>query len=135
MSDREVYEQYKNLKYVEDDFRTFKTSFLEIRPIYVRSEASTRGHLLVIMLAHMILRELRNAWKTFNLTVEEGLEELSLICRHSLNIAGKEINCIPTPSKHANPLLESLRITLPKHIEEVNVPVVTRHKVRKIASD
>lgn len=134
VSDREVYEQYKNLKYVEDDFRTFKTTFLDIRPIFVRSEASTRGHLLIVMLAHMIVRELRNDWKTFNLTVQEGLAELSLICRHSLNIAGQVVNCIPTPSKQANSLLQALRITLPKHIEEVNVPVVTRRKVRKIAS-
>ena len=135
LSDREVYEQYKNLKYVEDDFRTFKTCFLEIRPIFVRSEASTRGHLLVMMLAHMIVRELRKAWKSFNLTVEEGIQELSLICRHHLRFAEKEINCIPTASTHASLLLDALKIKLPKTLEEVDIPVVTRHKVRKNASN
>jgi transposase len=134
VSDREVYDQYKNLKYIEDDFRTFKTSFLEIRPIFVRTEHSTRGHLLVIMLAHMIVRELRKAWKSFNLTVEEGLRELSLICRHFLRIGEREINCIPTTADHTNLLLDALKIKLPKILEKIDVPVVTRHKIRKSVS-
>lgn len=49
-ADQEIYERYKDLKYVEDDFRTFKTNFLEIRPIHVRTPASTRGHLFITML-------------------------------------------------------------------------------------
>jgi transposase len=130
---REIYEQYKNLKYIEDDFRTFKTSFLEIRPIFVRTEESTRGHLLVVMLAHMILRELRNAWGQFNKTVEEGLTELSFLCRQTIRLSEKQIECIPVPNEGMQALLKAIAIKMPQAIEELKVPVVTRKKVRKIA--
>jgi transposase len=135
VSTREIYEQYKNLKYIEDDFRTFKTSFLEIRPIFVRSEESTRGHLLIIMLAHMIVRELKKAWESFNKTVEEGLVELSLLCRQKIQYSGgKTIDCIPTPNEGISALLKAVNIKMPQIFEEKKVAVVTRHKVRKSAN-
>lgn len=132
-TDREVYEQYKNLKYVENDFRMFKTTFLKVRPIFVRTEESTRGHLLVVMLAHMIVRELREAWKSINKTVREGLAELSLICRHTIQFPNKEINCISSPANSAEALLAALKIKMPTSIDQIHVPVVTRHKIRKTA--
>lgn len=134
LSDREIYEQYKNLKYIEDDFRSFKTTFLEIRPIFVRSEESTRGHLLVVMLAHIIVRELRKAWETLNKTVAEGLTELSLLCRQTVQFSDKKIECIPTPTKEMSELLDALKIRMPNTINELKVPVVTRRKVRKKAN-
>jgi transposase len=134
LSDREVYDQYKNLKYIEDDFRTFKTTFLQIRPIFVRSEESTRGHLVVIMLAHMIVRELRKAWEHFNKTTAEGLTELSLLCRQTIQFSDKKIECIPTPTQGMSELLDAIKVKMPNAIEELKVPVVTRHKVREKAN-
>jgi transposase len=131
LSNKEVYQHYKDLKYIEDDFRCFKTSFLEIRPIYVRTEASTRGHLLVIMLAHMILRELRKGWSQFNNTVEEILGELSLLCRTVVKIGEREISTIATPNSKATEFLKAVKVKMPTSLEEVNVPVVSRHQVRK----
>jgi transposase len=131
LSDREIYEEYKNLKYIEDDFRTFKTSFLEVRPIYVRSEESTRGHLLIVMLAHMIVREMRKAWETINKTVQEGLTELSLLCRQTVQFPGKKIECIPRPTSEMSELLDALKLKMPSTIDELKIPVVTRRKVRK----
>jgi hypothetical protein len=46
-----VHDRYKDLALVEQAFRTCKTTYLELRPWYVRTEASTRGHALVVMLA------------------------------------------------------------------------------------
>jgi transposase len=134
LSDREIYEEYKNLKYIEDDFRTFKTNFLEVRPIFVRSEESTRGHLLTVMLAHMIVRELRKAWETLNKTVAEGLTELSLLCRQTVQFSDKKIECIPTPTHEMSVLLEALKLRMPNAINEIKVPVVTRRKVREKAN-
>lgn len=135
LSDREVYERYKDLKYVEDDFRLFKTTFLDVRPIFVRKEESTRGHLLVVMLAHMILRELRRRWVNLDKTVYEALTELSLICRNTINFSGGQtLTCIPEPNETMVRLLKSAKITLPKSLEEVKVSVVTRRKVRKAAT-
>ncbi|MEJ1643684.1 IS1634 family transposase, partial [Escherichia coli] len=72
-----VHERYKDLTEVEKAFRDCKTVNLEVRPVYVRKEDSTRGHVFVVMLAYMIIRRLRRAWKNFDLTVEEGLAQLT----------------------------------------------------------
>lgn len=134
VNDREVYEHYKDLKHIEEDFRSFKSTFLEIRPIHVRTEKSTRGHLLIVMLAHLIVRELRNAWEKFNLTVKEGLEELTLLCRQRIVFPRSSIECIPTPTPQMSLLLEAVNVKMPTTIPEVQVKVVTRRKVRKSAS-
>ena len=46
-----VHDRYRDLAQVEKAFRSFKTSFLEVRPVFVRRGKSTRGHVLVVMLA------------------------------------------------------------------------------------
>jgi len=43
------------------------------------------------------------------------------------------INCIPTTNAHASLLLDALKIKLPKTLEEIDVPVVTRRKIGKNA--
>lgn len=132
-SNKEIYERYKDLKYIEEDFRSFKTSFLEVRPLFVRSEQSTRGHLVVVMLAHMILRELRAGWKNFNKTVEEILEELSLISRNCIKFSNDyQFDRITMPTEEMQKLLNAVHVKIPTTIEELKVPVVTRQKVRKM---
>lgn len=132
LTNREIYDRYKDLKYVEEDFRSFKTGFLEIRPIFVRSEESTRGHLVVVMLAHMILRALRQAWLHFDKTVGEALEELNSLCLETIQFSdGQKTKCIPIPNAETSALLKTINITMPRNFEECNVPVVTRRKVRK----
>ncbi|NIN11917.1 MAG: IS1634 family transposase, partial [Gemmatimonadales bacterium] len=46
-----IHDRYKDLAEVEQGFRTYKTDFLEVRPVYVRTVESTQGHVLVVMLA------------------------------------------------------------------------------------
>src|ERR1017187_8372057 len=75
-----VHDRYKDLANVEHAFRTCKTGLLEVRPLYVRKEESTRGHVLVVMLAYIIIMKLSQAWARFDLTVEEGLNQLSTLC-------------------------------------------------------
>src|SRR5437016_401840 len=55
-SKQEVHDRYKDLTQVEYAFRTCKTTHLETRPIHVRTEAHTRAHVLVVMLAYLIRR-------------------------------------------------------------------------------
>lgn len=130
-SDREIYDRYKDLKFVENDFRELKTNFLEVRPIYVRTPESTRGHLLVTMLSYMVLRELRQAWNKLDLTVSEGLRILSTICQNTIRCSdGISIEMIPSPSEEAKKLLTALNIQLPKTIKESKIRVVTRKKTK-----
>ena len=130
-SDQEIYNRYKDLKYVEEDFRTLKTCFLEIRPVYVRTLESTHGHIFHMMLAHMIVRELRQAWACLNITVEEGLMRLSSICYQTLQLSeGVNVSCIPKQVGETAALLEALKIELPKSIQHCDINVVTRKKTR-----
>ena len=51
-----VHDRYTDLASVERAFRTCKTAHLEVRPIFLRREARTRAHALVVMLAYQIIR-------------------------------------------------------------------------------
>jgi transposase len=132
LSTKEIYDRYKDLKYVEDDFRSFKSNFLEMRPFFVRNVDSTRGHLLVTMLAHLIVRRLRMAWSHLDKSVEEALNELGLLCQNLMQFSdGRKTAYIPMPNEGMKQLLAALNIVLPRSIEGVAVPVVTRTKIRK----
>jgi hypothetical protein len=50
---------YKNLAHVERDFRTLKTTDLDLRPIHHRLEDRVRGHVLICMLAAYLTWHLR----------------------------------------------------------------------------
>ena len=57
-----IHDRYKDLARVERAFRIFKSGHLEVRPTFVRTEASTRGHVFVVMLAYLLERELDKYW-------------------------------------------------------------------------
>ena len=75
-----VHACYKDLTLVEWVFRTSKTVELEMRPVYVRLADRTRGHAFIVMLAYRIVQELAQRWHNIELTVEEGLKELTTLC-------------------------------------------------------
>ena len=83
---------------MEQAFRTGKTPQLEGRPVYVRTAASTRGHVLVVMLAYMIIRALHQAWAHLDLTVEEGIDQLATLCVMDVPLQGHGTFCrLPKP--------------------------------------
>ena len=126
-----VHDRYKDLAEVERAFRESKTAFLEVRPINVRTEASTRGHVLVVMLAYLIVRKLRQTWSAIDLTPEEGLEHLKTLCAMEVTFKNTAVAClqIPKPRAQSKQLLEALGIRLPSVLPHREVPVVTRRKL------
>ncbi len=62
---------YKNLKYVERDFRHIKPGDLDLRPVFHRLEKRVRGHVLICMLAAYLTWHLRQAWAPLTYTDEE----------------------------------------------------------------
>jgi hypothetical protein len=52
---------YKSLAHVEQAFRHFKLSDLEVRPIYHYTEPRVRAHLLLCLLAYWVQREMQQA--------------------------------------------------------------------------
>jgi Transposase DDE domain len=62
---------YKNLKYVERDFRHIKSDDLDLRPVFHRLEKRVRGHVLICMLAACLTWHLRQAWAPLTYTDED----------------------------------------------------------------
>jgi transposase len=59
---------YKNLKYVERDFRHIKSDDLDLRPVFHRIEERVRAHVLICMLACYLTWHLRRAWAPLTYT-------------------------------------------------------------------
>jgi len=57
-----VVSAYKNLKYVERDFRHLKSDDLDLRPVFHRLEERVKAHVLICMLACYLTWHLRQAW-------------------------------------------------------------------------
>ena len=62
---------YKNLKYVERDFRITKTDDLDLRPIYHYLDNRVRGHVLICMLAAYLTWHLRQALAELTFTDQD----------------------------------------------------------------
>ena len=62
---------YKNLKYVERDFRITKTDDLDLRPIYHYRENRVRAHVLICMLAAYLTWHLREAFAELTYTDQD----------------------------------------------------------------
>jgi hypothetical protein len=61
---------YKNLKYVERDFRHIKADDLDLRPVFHRLEERVRAHVLICTLACYLTWHLRRAWAPLTFTDE-----------------------------------------------------------------
>jgi hypothetical protein len=59
---------YKNLKYVERDFRHLKADDLDLPPVYHHLEDRVRAHVLICMLACYLTWHLRRAWAPLTFT-------------------------------------------------------------------
>ena len=62
---------YKNLKYVERDFRSIKADDLDLRPVFHRLEERVKAHVLICMLACYLTWHLRRAWAPLTFTDED----------------------------------------------------------------
>lgn len=126
---KDVHDRYCDLENVERDFRSLKTGHLELRPVYVVKETSTKGHVFVAMLALILQRELERCWKDIDVTVEEGIADLSSIHLMEFNLGNTTIQDIPKPAKPCRRLLEKTGITLPSILPKTSADVYTKKKL------
>lgn len=124
-----IHQRYKDLANVEDAFRDMKTNLLEVRPVNVRKANRTKAHVFIVMLAYMISKYLREKWKGLNITVEEGIKELSSVCCVQMHVGAVTYNQIPEPRKTAAQLINKLDITLPQVVPHRGIKVATRKKL------
>jgi len=62
---------YKNLKYVERDFRHIKADDLDLRPVFHHLEERVKAHVLICMLACYLTWHLRRAWAPLTFTDQD----------------------------------------------------------------
>jgi hypothetical protein len=119
----QVHDRYKDLGKVERNWRSMKTGFLEIRPLFLRKANRTRAHALVCMLALKIVREmearLTASFGTTDtdphaVTLPDALASLSRLCLQHYSLEnGTTITRLPQPDSRQQTILEALHITLP----------------------
>jgi len=122
MSAQEVHESYVSLQKVERDFRVLETGLLEVRPVFVRKESRTRGHVFCCMLALKLSREmerrLREKFGTTDsnphaLTLSDGLAALSSLCLLQYRVNEKTtVTKLPQPAANQKQILEALGVSL-----------------------
>ena len=127
-----IHDRYKDLVLVESAFRTSKTVELELRPIHVRLASRTRAHAFVVMIAYRIVKELSLRWQNMNVTVQEGINELTTLCASEVLINGAvKINDIPEPRKSVKRLLDAAKVRLPKFLPCSGINVTTKKKLQE----
>lgn len=124
MDEQAVHDSYVSLQKVERDFRLLKTGLLEVRPVFVRKESRTRGHvfccLLALKLSREIERRLQAAFGTTDAdphawTVSDALAALSRLCLLEYQIDDKTtVTRLPRPDVRQEEILVALGVSLPK---------------------
>jgi transposase len=119
-----VHDRYKDLAHVEHNIRMLKTGLLEVRPVFVRKDTRTRGHVFVCMLALKLGRELRQRLATVfgttkddphGVTVQDALDALHRLCllTYPLNDT-HSITRLPRPDAQQIRILQALQVSLPR---------------------
>jgi transposase len=121
LSTQDVHDRYKDLQDVERNFRRLKTAFLEVRPIYVRKEQRTRGHVFIAMLSLKVLRlieqRLGSALGTTQTnpeaeTADSALAALSRLCLEHYTVGQQQIVGLPRPDARQQQILDALNVKL-----------------------
>jgi len=124
MSSQAVHDSYVSLQQVERDFRQMKTGLLEVRPVFVRKESRTRGHVFCCMLALKITRELERrlqvafgttAADPHAVTLVDALAALNRLCLLQYQLDAKStVTRLPKPDAHQQEILQALQVRLPE---------------------
>ena len=125
-----IHERYKALSEVEWAFRTQKTGYLEVRPVFVRKETRTRAHLLITMLSYRLEHFLRKRWKDIDLTVEESIKKLSRLSSVIINVKSEKLHRVPKPDKLSEQLLNAVQVKLPGILPLIEDGVDTKTKLQ-----
>jgi transposase len=123
MTGKEVHDSYMSLQKVERDFRSMKTGLLEVRPIFVRKESRTRGHVFACMLALKICREMESRLSTtfgttdsnkYAITLPDALSSLSRLCLLNYKLDAKTtVTRLPKPDPRQNEILAAFGLSMP----------------------
>ena len=119
---------YKNLKYVERDFRHIKSDDLDLRPVFHRLEERVRAHVLICMLACYLTWHLRRAWAPLTFTDQDPPQQDNPVApaRRSATAQAKascQYNPAGQPYRSFRGLLEHLATLTPNQVRYTGTQV------------
>jgi transposase len=124
LSGQQVHDSYVRLQKIERDFRQLKTGLLEVRPIWVRKESRTRGHVFCCMLALKLSREMERRLQArfgttdtdaHTTTLPDALAALSRLCLLEYQVDDKtRVTRLPNPDARQREILAALHVRLPE---------------------
>jgi transposase len=119
-----VHDRYKDLAHVERDLRTLKTGLLEIRPLFVRKDTRTRGHVFVCLLALKLSREVQRRLAAtygttkdapYGVTLPDALDALHRLCLLTYPLDDTHsVTRLPRPDDQQTRILQALQVSLPR---------------------
>lgn len=122
-----AHDRYKDLAHLEQELRTLKTALLEIRPVFVRKQEHTRGHVFVCLLALKISRQIQKRLAAvfgttdvdpYAVTLKDALAALSRLCLMLYPVKDNlTIPLLPRPDAQQARILKALHVHLPQKIK------------------
>jgi hypothetical protein len=123
LSGQQVHDSYVSLQKVERDFRQLKTGLLEVRPVWVRKESRTRGHVFCCMLALKVSRAMERRLQArfattdtdaHTTTLPDAMATLSRLCLLEYQIdENTTVTRLPKPDACQREILAALDVQLP----------------------
>ena len=112
-----IHQRYKDLALVESAFRTFKQSFEELRPIYLRRADRTKGHVFICMLAYIIIKYTCDQCKDLDITHKQIFRQLDEIQYTIYNHKNIQLKVLPKELRQqTNDIINKLNIKLPDYL-------------------
>ena len=118
----ETVKSYKDLIKVEHAFRSLKTTALEIRPIYHKTDERIRCHVFICMLAYYVMWHMRQRLTPLSdidgagghrkYSFDYVLESLKSIRNESVEFMGTHSNIITTPNAEQKNILNLLGVAV-----------------------
>ena len=122
-----IHNAYKSLAQVESDFRTMKSD-LDIRPVFVRKETRTRGHVLVVMLALILRRELEKRLAQTQTEVFQAISTMSGWTLLTESLGPIRFRRAPHPNDRQKKILDALGLKQPTKLAVYSTKYRTKNK-------
>ena len=113
----DIHKAYKTLIKVENAFKTLKTEFLEIRPLYLKTDKRIKGHIALSMIAYNITLKLKKYIDATGLDFKSTVESLKLVKTTVARLTQKaSITYIPKVDEKLSRLFEIMNFTMPNKV-------------------
>ena len=122
MNTRQVVATYKSLNYVEQAFRTMKTTHLHVRPVYHKIDRRIRGHLFLCMLSYYLQWHMRQRLqplfkadgehKNREWTIQSVIQCLSQLTRNKVSMGEAVFYRNSMPTEEQQQILSLLGVSV-----------------------